>query len=338
MTPVNAMTLEFRQPFIHSDLRSIGREGIGIGKAHGTFGELLQGALPGLDNNFLLTLPIEDHSWAVFHLDRNASRVEVSPAGKWKSVKLAQQVLAYFGLNCGGKLLIETTLPEGKGMASSSADLVATAHAVAGALNRQLPTHAMLKFLRAIEPTDGVMYPGSVVFFHRKVQLGWKLCGLPDLYIVALDEGGQVDTIEFNEKHRFIGADEAAEYADLLQRSIAAFESRNLEELGLIATRSAVMNQRRHPKKLFDEMQRIAKSSGALGIVVTHSGPCIGLMFRATRNDSAAPIRDVIDAMKCLCPDIMHLRTVHHPDDVLSWLNGHRNRPEAPRTGEEMGR
>jgi uncharacterized protein involved in propanediol utilization len=313
------MALEYQQAFIHSDVRCLSVYGVGIGKAQGSFGELLQGALPGPDNNFLVTLPIERHSWAVFEVASGSNALTVKPAGKWKSLKMARQVLSYFKANCGGKLVIESTLPEGKGMSSSSADLVATASAVANALNRRLPTHMILKFLRGIEPTDGVMYPGSVVFFHRKVQLGWRLAGLPTLHIIAIDEGGQVDTITFNEKHQSIGDDETAAYTDLLQRAIAAFERRDLKELGLIATRSAIMNQRRQPKKLLDEVLRIAKSSRALGVVVTHSGPCIGLLFRAQAGDKEVPMREAVKAMSELRSDVIHLQTVPHPGDLPTW-------------------
>ncbi|MHC2585559.1 GHMP family kinase ATP-binding protein [Bradyrhizobium diazoefficiens] len=318
------MALE-HQSFVHSGFRCLHVHGVGIGRAQGSFGELLQGALPGVDNNFLVTLPIQRHSWAVFEVDPRSRELTVSPIEKWKSLRMVRQVLAHFDSNFGGKLVIDSTLPEGKGMSSSSADLVATAFAVANALNQCLPTHVVLKFLRSIEPTDGVMYPGSVVFFHRKVQLGWRLAGLPDLHIIAVDEGGQIDTIAYNIKHKSIGDDETAIYSDLLQRTIRAFELRDLDELGLIATRSAVMNQRRNPKRLLDEVLRIARSCRALGVVATHSGPCLGILFRNDGSDTTSARCEAAAALKSLGSEVTHLQTMHYPRELAAWRRPPRN-------------
>jgi hypothetical protein len=53
----------------------------GVGFAHGTFGELLQGALRGENNHFLVTLPITRFTKVVFTLDEalDAISSDLSP-------------------------------------------------------------------------------------------------------------------------------------------------------------------------------------------------------------------------------------------------------------------
>ena len=42
------------------------------------------------------------------------------------------------------------------------------------------------------------MYGHVVAFYHRQVRLCRVLPELPPLTIVGIDEGGQVDTVDFN--------------------------------------------------------------------------------------------------------------------------------------------
>lgn len=251
----------------------------GIGVANGTFGELLQGALQGDNNHFLVTLPIQKFSRAVFTPNGATKRITVTPSNKSKSLALLQKLVEHYGLSIGGHLAIESELTEGKGLASSSADLVATARALEATLGCVIPTELILAILRTIEPSDGVMYPEFVTFFHRKVELGRRL-GFPSrLKVLAIDEGGQIDTIEYNRRHHPFTEEECAEYAELLQTIEIAIHCNNLGLLGRVATRSAILNQKRNPKRHLDHMLDLCKTTKALGVVVTHSGPCIGLLF-----------------------------------------------------------
>ncbi|MFN7929530.1 MAG: kinase [Blastocatellia bacterium] len=251
----------------------------GIGVANGTFGELLQGALRNDDDHFLVTLPIQKFSTARFTPDASTLRLTVTPTHKTKSLKLLQKLLQHYDCALGGQLMIESELPEGKGLASSSADLVATVRALEATLGHAIPTDLVLATLRTIEPTDGVMYHEFVTFFHRKVELGRRL-GFPSrLKVVALDAGGQVDTIEYNQHHSRFTDEECKEYAALLANLESAIRANDLSRLGRITTRSAILNQKRNPNRYLERALTIRQQTQALGVVVAHSGPCLGLLF-----------------------------------------------------------
>ncbi|GGU46654.1 GHMP family kinase ATP-binding protein [Streptomyces lavendofoliae] len=251
----------------------------GTGSAPGTFGELLQGATAHEQLDFLVTLPIDRGATAVFTAGPERAGVSVFPAHKHRARHLAELMLSEYGFGGGGHLHLRGELPEGKGLASSSADLTATARAVARALGLQAGPETVEHFLRRIEPTDGVMYPGIVSYYHREVRLRERIGTLPPLTIVGVEEGGVVDTIEFNRRPKDFSRAERLEYEDLLARVTHAVRGGDLRAVGEVATRSAVMNERLRPKRLLRQMIAISRDVDALGVAVAHSGTALGVLI-----------------------------------------------------------
>lgn len=252
---------------------------MGQGQAFGTFGELLQGRLEEGDQDFLVTFPIACYAYASFSSAEEQSDVRVYPSFKQKSQHLASLLLKYYHLPEGGSLQLTSDLPVGKGMASSSADLVATARAIASCFDIEIPTDLLLSFLRQIEPTDGVMYPGIVSFYHRQVYLREVLGFLSPLTIVSIDEGGELDTIQFNQRAKAFTRAEKQEYQRLLERISLAIHQNDLQTLGAIATRSAMLNQQLNPKRDLESILAICEEIEGLGIIVAHSGTCAGILL-----------------------------------------------------------
>lgn len=284
---MNGPTLVARRPGV--DVR------IGNGEAFGTFGELLQGRLPD-GTDFLVTFPIARRTRVCFRYDP-AGPLRVFPSHKVKSLRLAESMLAAHGTGAGGILILDSDLLIGKGLASSSADLVATARAVGGVLGLDTAPEAVERWLRPIEPADGVMHPGIVVFEHRAVQLRQALGALPSTTVLAVDEGGLLDTVEFNKRPKRFTDEESAEYAVLLTALTEAVRTGDLAAVGAVATRSAVLNQRFAPKRNLEAMTRIAHETGALGVVCTHSGTMLGLLF----DDADLDRRSRVAAARAAC-------------------------------------
>lgn len=249
----------------------------GTGEAYGTFGELLQGALPG-GVDFLATFPITRSSRAWFRFDQDGP-LRVFPSHKVKSLRLAREMLAVHGTGAGGTLVLDSDVPIGKGLASSSADLVATARAMGGVLGLDASPEAVEGWLRPIEPTDGVMHPGIVVFEHRAVRLRAALGMLPATVVVAVDEGGLLDTVTFNQRPKQYSDAQMSEYEVLVRTLSRAVRAGDLPVVGAVATRSAVLNQRLAPKRNLGAMLRLADEIGVLGVVCAHSGTMLGLLL-----------------------------------------------------------
>jgi uncharacterized protein involved in propanediol utilization len=251
----------------------------GVGTAPGTFGELLQGVLHESNLDFLVTLPIARGSVARFRLDPTTRTVCARPETKRKARQLVTLMLEEYGVAAGGSLDLWSDLPEGKGLASSSADLVATARAVGHSLGLCLEPAELEPLLRLIEPSDGVMYQGAVAFYHRRVELHSRLGDLPPLTIVGVDEGGEVDTVAFNRTAKPFSTVDKREYSQLLARISSAVRGRDAAAIGAVATRSAVLNQRLSHKGMLDELIRVSESIPCLGVVAAHSGTALGLLL-----------------------------------------------------------
>nr|WP_306335181.1 kinase [Streptomyces sp. KL118A] len=273
----------------------------GVGTAFGTFGELLQGVLPEDDGDFLVTLPVARWTMAAFRPGSASGELEVRPAHKTKALQLARMIADLAPGRAegppGGVLTLSSVIPEGKGLASSSADLVATARAVGRALDVPMPPARIERLLARIEPTDGVLYPAIVAYHHRSVRLRAVLGSLPAMAVVGVDEGGSVDTVDFNRIPKpFTAADRHA-YAGLLGRLTDAVRGHDLAEVGRIATRSALMNQSLRHKRSLEPMRAICREVGGLGVAVGHSGTTLGILLDAT--DPAYTRRVTAAAQAC---------------------------------------
>ena len=158
---------------------------------------------------------------------------------------------------------LTSELPCGKGMASSSADLAATAQAVAKTLGKKFLPAELGKLCAEIEPTDGIFYSGVVAMNPLTGQLVKKIHVREKFLIAIFDYGGEVDTLKFNRRSDF-------EFPALVDEI-------NFE----LIKKSALANQKILPKRGLEELMNFAENIGALGVNVAHSGTVTGIFFRA---------------------------------------------------------
>lgn len=252
---------------------------VGEGDSFGTFGELLQGVLFDNDKHFLVTFPIKKFSRATLTVSPTTKNLSVIPSNKIKSLKLAKMLMLKFGLPVKGRLIIDSDIEVGKGLASSSADLVATARAIESCYDISISNDLLQLFMNKIEPSDGVMYPGVVSYYHRDAKLIEFLGELPPITILGIDEGGNVDTIEFNKTLKPFREREKKKYQELLEEMSEAVKKKDLAAIGRISTESAFLNQNVMPKQYLDFMNSLCQEIDGMGIIISHSGTCIGIML-----------------------------------------------------------
>ncbi len=125
----------------------------------------------------------------------------MQPESSWKSLRLAEALLRRYELPLRGELTLESEIPRGKGLASSTADLVATV-----SRDRELSSVAAgdarcwRRFCGRSSPAMGVMHESVVAYQHREARLLERLGAVPALALVAVDEGGEVETLEHNRR------------------------------------------------------------------------------------------------------------------------------------------
>ena len=248
-------------------------------KMRGTCGELAQGFFQG--EPILITCPIEKFSTAVVS-DEFAG---VESLGE-KSLAMLENVLKIFGaedFKFGVRLNSE--LPRGKGMASSSADIAAVAQAVALSFGKNFSPEELGKLCAAIEPTDGIFYSGVVAMNPLTGCLVKKIRAQEKFQIAVFDYGGEVDTLKLNRRSDF-------EFPTL-------DDEINFE----LAEKSALANQKILFKQNLEDLMNFAKDLGAVAVNVAHSGTVAGIFFREEDSlveEKISVVRKKFDAPKFL--------------------------------------
>lgn len=180
----------------------------------------------------------------------------------------------------GGWLSVASPIPRGKGMASSTADVLGAVAAAGLALGRPVEPEAIARIGLNVEPSDGTIFPGVVLFDHRGGRLLKPLGPPPPLHIVVLDFGGEVDTIEFNRVDRSAllrsleprAAEAAALVEDGIRRGDTAL-------IGEGATLSALAHQQVLYKPYLEPVLALSRQAGGVGVCVGHSGTVVGVLL-----------------------------------------------------------
>lgn len=256
-----------------------------FGRHNATNGEFLQGQLPS-GKFFHVTCPL-----AVFSNVKvivNGTDTVTAPEGFTKARRAAELTLELFGqTGLGLDLEIISHVPIGKGMGSSTADVVASARAVANLLNREISSSQLATIASTIESSDGSMHRGMVCFAQRTGELLYDFQWWPDMVTIALDTGGMVRTEEVCNRTYTKYQQEQCE--DFLQRAVFAVKAKSLEEFCRATTLSGELNQKFLPRDEFEPMKALATEMGALGMNVAHTGTLISVFFRrehASRADN----------------------------------------------------
>ncbi len=214
----------------------------GVASAPGTCGELAQGVLDGTP--VMATCPIDLFSTATVELSEGTGRVRgpVNLPKACRAVKLTLTLMDRSDVDA--RLSIESPVPRRKGMASSTADIVAAIGATAAALDEEISVFQQAELALAIEPSDGVMLPGIALFDHRDGRIARSLGDPPAMRVLVLEFADVIDTESFNAVDR--GAElqrQSARFRDALELITRGIESADGELVGRGATQSALAYQ-----------------------------------------------------------------------------------------------
>ncbi len=247
----------------------------------GTCGELVQGTLDGTP--CLVSCPIASYSMADVALTPpNRGGVGWSlPPHLPKATAALREGLQYLNLaDSSGCAHLHSDLPRGRGYGSSTADIGAVLFAFGRAAGRELEPAEVARLALRVEPTDGSLFPGWVLWDHRGGHICEALGGPPLLSVIILDPGGEVDTIAYNQQAhapmlRALAPQHREAFA-LLQDGIKHGDAATI---GAAATLSATAHQDILPNPLLDTALRLAQETGAVGVCRAHSGTILGLLI-----------------------------------------------------------
>lgn len=286
-------------------IASPGSEG-GVVALPAACGELFQGTLDG--RPCLVTCPIDRYAYA---------RVEVSPPFPrgcgptrqfWSLPENAPKAAAalFEGLSWFsnvayvGRLRLISRIPRARGYASSTADVGATLFALAEALGDALSPAEAARLAVSVEPSDSTLFSGLSLFDHRDGRLRQPLGPTPPLTVIALDPGGEVDTLAFNAlDHSAALRRLAPEHQASFRMLVHGLRRKDWQAVGQAATLSSCLHQAILSHPLLEIALDLARAVGALGVCRAHSGTVLGVLM----NPREADIPDVTRFLNQALPD-----------------------------------
>ena len=222
-----------------------------------------------------------------------------------------EKTLEYYNYNTqniGLRVDLQSELLVGKGMASSTADIVAGIIAAMIILGVEIDKKVIQEIAVSIEATDGCFLTELTAFNHLQGQelanLGSVKTPLP---LLIFDCGGRINTTQFNARAdlarlKLAKEKQVKQAYQLIARGI---KEGNNRLIGQGATLSSLANQSiLYKPQLAKILEVVAAEKKVLGINIAHSGTLIGVLL-ATQ----AKIGEIKENINSQLPNIDYVTT-----------------------------
>ncbi|MFE6779478.1 hypothetical protein [Streptomyces sp. NPDC057702] len=249
------------------------------GVCHGTLGELYQGPLRagGTPDIALVSFPVDRHSWVYF--TPGADQPQAPLPGE-KAARAARLFLDHFGLRLPpGRWSAHSELCVGVGMASSTADIVATLRCLFRVFGLPYDQRVVTRVLAAIERADSVFLDEFALHLSARHRVVRRLGADIGFHTAFVTEPGTVDTAAVTARLLGHYARRATEYERCLTDLLKGFETADPAAVARAATASATLSQQVLPKRTFASVLAQRERFGADGVFVAHTGSLIGYLF-----------------------------------------------------------
>ncbi|MGW0393013.1 GHMP family kinase ATP-binding protein [Streptomyces sp. NPDC003042] len=261
------------------------------GLSRGTLGELFQGPYweSGVAHISIVSLPVDKFSWCHFTADPEDTEFDGSALDtRHKSARALSLFLDRYGLTMpAGRISFHSELAVGKGMASSTADIVATLRCLFRLFAIPYDQMAVTGILGQIERADSVFLEEFALYLSASHRVVRPLGDRVGLYACYITEEGTVDTeaagpalLAHYGRHR-------DQYGDCVDDLVTAFARQDAAAIAAAATRSATLSQGAVPKTTFDLLRARRTDLRADGLFVAHTGTVIGYLFRQRPDQQA---------------------------------------------------
>jgi L-threonine kinase len=247
-----------------------------------TCGELFQGTVYG--EPCLVSCPIAINSQASLADDQSL---------RFNAGRKVRQALEKFGrvpIEVEG-IVVENTLPVGRGFGTSTADIGAALYAICAECGVDLSAEEAARTAVSVEPTDSTLFPGLTLFAHRNGKFSKFLGAAPAAEMLIIDPGGFVDSEQFNrqsfQKELALLAGAHRTVFEQLEKGI---RDQDIYSIGDAASRSAELHQIILFNHLLEPVIKLARQVGAAGVCRAHSGTILGLLFEADYIDESRMI------------------------------------------------
>ena len=192
------------------------------------------------------------------------------------------------------RINLHSPIPVAKGMASSTADIAATAVATARYFDKTLTEQALAQLCVNLEPTDSTPFRQMTLFDHNQGHALTVGSEQPELDILVLESPLTLQTADYHRLDRQAALLAGApQLAQAWQKARQACETGCARLLGEAATLSAIASQQILPKPGFQRVLDIVGRFALYGVSIAHSGSVMGLMLDRTKHDVEAVMAEL---------------------------------------------
>ncbi|MGL4913093.1 MAG: cobalamin biosynthesis protein [Romboutsia sp.] len=247
-------------------------------------GEFVQGILE--NEECLCSYAVDIYSKIILE-----ERLDNIQTGPHKSRMAIKSVFKRFGIpireSKSISLQINSDIPLGKGMASSTADIGATIKATLKLINKNLSNEEISKLAVKIEPTDSIYLDKNSIFNPTTGEVIKTLGNIENGRVIVLEPKKTISTkrirsIPYYMEKKRSNTEMIKMSFDLLEKGI---KENNLKLIGRASTISSLANENIHKKHGLDKIIEISDSYGAYGVNVAHSGTVVGIIIDRDMNE-----------------------------------------------------
>ncbi|EGT3680592.1 GHMP kinase [Clostridioides difficile] len=254
-------------------------------------GEFVQGIID--DEEYLCSYAIDMYSKV--YIEEKLVDINL---GRYKSRLAIEKVFEKFNLpkkyTKNISLNINSKIPVGKGMASSTADIGATIKATLSLIDKDLSSEEISKLAAEIEPTDSIFIDKNSIFNPLNGTVIKYLGNLTNAKVVILEPNKVLDTMKIRLRQDYNKL--KVENKEVIKKAFALLEEglkkNNLSLVGEACTLSSLANENIEKKEYLNEIIKISKKYGAYGVNIAHSGTVVGILIDKSMND-----KKMIDAL-----------------------------------------
>ena len=247
-------------------------------------GEFVQGVL---DNEEYLS----SYAINLFSVATLEEGKEVIHTGPKKSRRAMELVFEKFNIPVDESkkisLNINSQIPIGKGMASSTADIGATINATLSMLGKTLTGEEISKLAVKIEATDSLLLNRHSIFNPLTADIKKYMGGISNAKVVILEPDDILDTksIRMTPNYRMY----KMQNKEIIKKSFSlldeGLDKNDLSLVGKACTYSSLANENIHKKPFLKEIIEISDKFGCYGVNIAHSGTVIGILMDKEMDD-----------------------------------------------------
>lgn len=243
----------------------------------GSIGEIVQGKYNGMD--VLCSCPInlftevrvwESKSPYVKNRYSKSSKFLSNILTEWEQEQYIDTL----------DIFIKSSIPRGKGFASSTADLCALYHSLIKLFNKPFNKQELARHCIGIEPTDSIIFKELCIFDYKNGMYTEDLGKYLEFDILVFEGNKTINTIEFNNKK----LPPLSNIDDLIPILKDGIKSQDIKKIAHCSTQSIIRNEKRLPYEILPVICNICEELEGYGIIGAHSGDALGIIYEKNVN------------------------------------------------------